>query len=132
MKKEHITPEMFQSLSLPHKDLPEAAGSRYRVYSDAKNFVVVEADNAQDALAASGLAKAHRILRESLFRDNVLTIALAAKAEAAPKEEHATEVPAESAKPEESAAPPAAAEPAAASEPEAPLSNEDVNKLLEG
>lgn len=127
---------LFEALLIPRRELPQF-GARYRVYKDAGNFILVEADSALEALKAYGVGQVHRIERDAIYLNNVLApqalanVPALSVAEAAPLPP-AAEPPA--------AAPPAAeiaaiasAEPAAATPPaaaDAPLSPEDVNKLL--
>ena len=124
-----IVPEhLFEGLSLPRKELPVASKSRYRVYKNSKDFVLIEAENAKAALHTSGLKDATRIERENIYLTNILTVALTGIDSDAPKEQ-VTEQPTipEAAPPTESAA---ATEPPKTGEA-APLSSEEVNKLLE-
>lgn len=53
----------FQSLPLPRKDVPQTV-CKYRVYSNAQEFIVVDAATAIGALDASGYANAYKIVRE--------------------------------------------------------------------
>lgn len=139
MTHREITPDMFRNLTLPRKEASSFSSSRYRVYKTAKEFVVVEAENAKAALAASGLTQARRIERENIYLNNVLTLSPAAPQMDKPEKTQAAEAPAATPEPAEvqEATPPAAEaqETAAAAPPaaaQAPLSNEEVNKLLQG
>lgn len=58
--------QQFEALPLPHKNFPQAGMGTYRVYSDDKNFVMVSAMNAIEALAASKMEQVIRIQRDSL------------------------------------------------------------------
>lgn len=64
--------ETFATWDLPRRDTPQLLVSRYRVYSDARNYVMVEAENAMEALKLSGQKQAQRIERDILFFNNVL------------------------------------------------------------
>jgi len=115
--------------------------SRYRVYTDPQNFVLIEADSALVALKNSGVPEAFRIERDSLHLNSVLKMEVLlntandkapaaapaspiATAPATPATVAAAENPPAPAAPE---APPAAAPAPAES---APLSSTDVDKLL--
>lgn len=106
----------FEPIKLPRKN-PSAKES-YRVYSDAANFKLVEAANAAEALKASGLTEARRIERYTPKLQAVLESGIFS---------------AVAADPVTLAAPAAATEPATAKSPEntAPLSSEEVSKLLQ-
>ncbi|MDE3016961.1 MAG: hypothetical protein KGI29_08610 [Pseudomonadota bacterium] len=104
----------FEALPIPRKD-PARAPIRYRVYGDATSFKLVEADNAAGALMASGLAKAWRIERYTPTSSAVLDSQIFSEVAATPPAAAATPETAEQ-KPPETAA---------------PLSSEDVNKLLQ-
>ena len=108
----------FQPINLPRRN-PSASKESYRVYSDAVNFKLVEAENAAAALKASGLTDARRIERYAPTLQTVLDSQIFSEVAATP--------------------PPAAAAAAAApeavqakpAENAAPLSSDDVNKLLQ-
>lgn len=118
---------MFRDLALPRKEVALASASRYRVYKNAKEFVVVDAANAKEALAGSGFDKAVRIEKESIHQVNVLTLSALQDRESdiAPAQPEASA-------PADSASPPAQAAPAQAAPQEQALSNDDVDKLLQG
>ncbi|MDX2113709.1 MAG: hypothetical protein SFW63_08275 [Alphaproteobacteria bacterium] len=118
---------------MPRKNVPQLFGGSYRVYRSSRDFVVVEADSALEALERSGLHSAVKIERESMDNISVLSAA-------------AWRTGVFSAPPAQTPAPTDAA-PAAASAQEAkdtilldvpqtapaadqPLSNDDVEKLL--
>lgn len=110
------TSESFEALPIPRKDPSRTGNARYRVYKDADNFSLVVAETALEALKASGLEQAYRVERDSIDSVAVLDMkAWAALTEMADK-------PAPAASPDAAAAPPPKAED--------PLSNDDVNKLL--
>ena len=127
----HMTPEAFETLPIPRKDLPQL-GTRYRVYKDPENFILVEAASALEALKACGMEPVHRIERDTIHLNNVLNVQALAEAPAAAAPPTA-ETPAATATPPPTAETPAAAPPPAATPPAdaAPLSPEDVNKLLQ-
>jgi hypothetical protein len=62
----------FSELVFPRKQLADGDNSRYRVYSTAKEFKVVHAKTAAEALKVSGVAKAWRIRREVLAEAYVI------------------------------------------------------------
>jgi hypothetical protein len=111
MKKE------FTPLDLPKKGVSPTE-SRYRVYKDAKEFSVVDAPSALQALQASGLKTAYRIERDSIFAGNLVDLK---KLPDAPP-------PAAAAAP----AAPAAPEEAKPAEPDKGLSGAEVDQLLKG
>jgi hypothetical protein len=57
---------IFESLPLPRKDVPQAEISNYRVYSDSKNFVMITALSALEALQSSAISSPYKIQRDSL------------------------------------------------------------------
>lgn len=125
-------PENFKYLEIPRKNLAQSAGAQYRVYSNAKDFVTVEAENAQAAIAQSGVVNPLRVVRHIPSQCNVLEFPPmddAAAPVAAPVMAAPSEVPVEEAAP---VAAETVAAPEAAPASEAPLSNEDVEKLLQG
>jgi hypothetical protein len=125
----------FESLTLPRKEVAQMATSRYRVYTDASNFTLVDGGSALEALQASGQKQAHHIQRETIFLHNVLKVdALVQPAVPAPAAPETAPAMAETASAAPAAAPaeaPAAKEAAAKPAPAAPLSSDDVNKLLQ-
>lgn len=122
--------EPFEALPMPRKDIPQPASGSYKVYKNAKEFVVVEAGSALEALQVSGVPLAYKIERESI--DSIRVLGFTDWAQE-PKPEVAKE-----------AAPAAATtdtsqketvlipsqETAAAPPTAEALSNDDVNKLL--
>lgn len=61
------TASTFETLPIPQKGTPPTlAGSSYRVYKDAKEFVTVKAATALEAFEASGLKEAYKIERDRL------------------------------------------------------------------
>jgi hypothetical protein len=63
----------FEPLIFPRKETSVTAG-RYRVYSDPKNFVLVEAKSALEAFESSANPKAYKIVREDLLSSNLIDI----------------------------------------------------------
>ena len=132
--------ESFKPLYIEHKNI-ESSSKRYRVYTDTKNYTVVEADNAFGAFRASGLKKVHHILRDSIFLENTLNLEklLATPAHSNPPKVDNKAVAAEPDKKEVEYLPvePPASEspktetPKAEAETAAPLSNDDIDKLLQ-
>lgn len=114
-----MTAPAFESLKLPHRDVPPSSQVKYRVYSDAKNFVTVEAENAKTALNKSGITEAFRIERDTIMLKTILHQLPVAvpPPQAAPVAATPVETPAPA---------------QVASElPEAVLSPDDVSKLLQ-
>lgn len=112
--------EPFETLPMPRKDIPQPASGSYRVYKNAKEFVVVEAGSALEALQVSGVQTPHKIERDSI--DYIRVLSPSAWDSFGPQ----TAAPVAEAKETvliESPAAPAAV-------PETSLSNDDVNKLL--
>ena len=109
--------EMFRPLVLPHRGVPKSALPKYRVYSDANNFVTLEAENAQVALAQSGIKDPLRIEQDNILLQNIIIFSVA-------------ETPANT---QELAAPPMPTveeAPVEKTETASPLSNDEVNELL--
>lgn len=141
MTHKNITPDMFKQIDFPQKDISGLQVSKYRIYTDHSHFILVEADNAQAAINASGMTSPVKVLRDSIYLQNVMmldsiTAQVSTQQDNAPVEkqpavqetQQATttdEVPAS--KQHEQAL--AANEPAS-SEPEGALSSEEVDKLL--
>jgi len=125
---------MFKGVTFNHKEIPGLAVNKYRVYSGHDQYVMVEAANAQAALETSGVANPLRVLRDTIYLENVLPLdkigvknveaevvepAPAAASEASPAVEPMAEEPDQ------------VVEPAQAAETDkSTLSNDDVEKLL--
>ena len=62
-----MTNEEFKPIAFQARSYQTSRQDYYRVYSDVKNFVEVEASNAAEAFSKSGLEQAHLIVRESLI-----------------------------------------------------------------
>lgn len=105
----------FEPIKLPKKTPSQQHG--YRVYSAPGQFKLVTAENAAEALKASGLAEAWRIERYAPTLQAVLDSQIFSEVAATPPAAKTADAPA-----------PAEPKPAA----DAPLSSDDVNKLLGG
>jgi len=62
----------FEELIIPRRDMFNIAETRYRVYFDAKNYKLIEAVSALDALRSSGISKAYKIERHNPMGDNII------------------------------------------------------------
>lgn len=120
---------VFENLEIPEKQTSHISRNRYRVYENTDAFVVVEAENAKEALAASGLKDAHRIMRDALIFHNVVKVEsppIVVEPEPLSEPQLATA--------EETQPPAPSAEevvaPIAPAAPEEPLSPDDVDQLL--
>ena len=129
----------FEPLTIPRKEVPLTT-NRYRIYKDAKDFIVQEAASALEALQKSGLQQALRIERDNLFGTNIIDLekiaiappALSQAAAAAPAAPEADK-PAEAREAAKAEAPREAVKETSKEVPqETPLSTEDVDKLLNG
>lgn len=56
--------ETFKEFNLPHKKL-EQGGNGYKIYKDAKEFVMAEGQSAAEALEKSGVTNPYKIIRAS-------------------------------------------------------------------
>ena len=63
----------FEQLPLARTSIPAALIGLYRIYTDNKNFKLVQADSAVNALELSGLLQAFKIEREALHKNTLLT-----------------------------------------------------------
>lgn len=63
----------FEQLPLARAEFPSMPAGQYRVYSDQKNFKLVQAISAVGALEASGWPKAFKIEREDMHKNALLT-----------------------------------------------------------
>lgn len=111
----------FEHLPMARASVPDVLMGQYRVYSSRSDFSTVTADSALQALEMSGLGRAYKIERHSMLAANVIAPSfwsdekpvLTSSAEAAPQP---------------AIAPAETIEIAV----EAPLSNNDIDKLLNG
>lgn len=137
--------EGFKPLDIPHKDVSIAHVIRYRVYSDDKNFKTVDAASAKEAIALSGIAKPLRVQQEIMKLYQVMDLkkytndnplvpeATLSPVPPATDQEKATDTEYVTAPVTPSTEEPKAAEiPATPASTDAPLSNDEVNKLLNG
>jgi hypothetical protein len=62
----------FESLPLAKTAGNDALEGMYRVYTDEKNYISIQANSALNALEQSGLQSAIRIERETLHKNNLL------------------------------------------------------------
>lgn len=121
--------EPFETLPMTRKDIPQPAAGSYRVYKSAKDFVVVEASSALEALQVSDVKAPYKIERESIDYISVLAPSAWGNRTVQAAPEATPEVAAEAKETVFIGEPAAAAKPAEA-DAAAPLSNEDVSKLL--
>ncbi len=120
------TTEPFEELFIPRKEMGSSDTTVYRVYSDYNNFELVEATSALDALSQCKIKKIYKVERHDPLGYNVIhfnnVMQMAAKTDVkdnlAPSKQDAVVSQAI-----EQSPPPAATE-------AAPLSNDDVDKLL--
>lgn len=131
--------ETFRSFQLPRKEMHDLDITRYRVYSTLHEYVIIIADSAAEAMQRARFVSPYKVVREFPLYRTLLSpdwIGLG--------DEEATDivknVPS-SIVPDEplleiSAAPETDKllqdQPTAAVEPEAKLSQDEINKLLEG
>lgn len=144
MKEENKEP--FEELFIPRKDLQLSASVVYRVYRDSRNYELVEAASALDAMAASKNKKIYKIQRHDplgfnvIHLNQVLNQDFIGNMEPESQTEYSepeAQKPVESAPVKDPEPVAAAPEPVAAAAPEAPaesraLSNEEIDKLLNG
>ncbi len=63
--------KQFETLTIPRKELTKV-GMCYRVYETARDFKIVEAGTAMEALEACGLKSAYKIMREDVMNYSLL------------------------------------------------------------
>jgi len=127
----------FESLPLPNKDLSGISRNRYRVYSSPGQYVMVEAPNAKLALEASKVEKPYRVERDVVNFHNLVQLDDLTKATT---DMERMDKPAETphvaeyvtAPVETPPEPELPAEVKPEAKEDAPLSTEDVDKLLKG
>ena len=134
MRHRDITPEMFEDISYPHKEIADANVCKYRVYTDRSNYILVEATNAQQALDLSSIKNPVRIVRDGMYLQNVFVFGGTQSTETpiAPEQDNRPEqaaTVAETAVNEETAAVTPTSE-TAAPEVKSGLSSDEVDKLL--
>ncbi len=133
MAHKNITPEMFKEIEFPQKDVSSLRTSKYRIYTDYDHFTLVEADNAQSAIAASGITHPVKVLRDSIYLQNVMMLdTIIAKPDSQQDNDPVAQPQAETAK--EAIATEAASEQpvesAEGTQAEGALSSEEVDNLL--
>ena len=64
----------FEELYIPKKEVGDFSASRYRVYFDAKNYKLIEAVSAMDALMRRGVNHAYKIQKHDPMAANVLQL----------------------------------------------------------
>ncbi len=119
--------EPFEPLEIPRKELALAGVSRYRVYRNPDSYTIVEAENALEALKASGMKEAYRIMRDALYFMNVVKTDIFATTP--PADAQATVATEEAPAPVVQEAAAAPEKPPVAEEA---LSDSDVSRLLQG
>jgi hypothetical protein len=62
----------FEQLPLARTSIPAALIGLYRIYTDNKNFKLVQADSAVTALETSGLLEAFKIEREAIHKNTLI------------------------------------------------------------
>lgn len=137
----------FEELIIPRREMQVSTTTIYRVYSDHKNFQLVEAGSALEAMSIIGNKSVYKIKRHDPLGDNVIHLNYAMRPISAQNQNVIHNVAVENVTAE--AAPPVPAAPEANPEPskeqvaeasqaaaataaETPLSNDDIDKLLNG
>mgnify|MGYP003392965386 CR=1 FL=1 len=130
--------EPFEELIIPRREMQISTATIYRIYSDYKNFQLVEAGSALEAIAMMGNKNVYKIKRHDPLGDNVIHLNQAVRPIAVQNHNIAVDnmvventIPVQEAAAitEVSEEQTAAASQAAA---ETPLSNDDIDKLLNG
>lgn len=62
----------FEQLPLARTTMQMSLAGQYRIYTDHKNFKLVQADSAVNALEQSGIARAFKIERETLYKNTLI------------------------------------------------------------
>jgi len=57
-----VDSDVFKGLHFPHKKLEQGANG-YKIYKDAKEFVMAEGESAAEALEKSGVTNPYKIVR---------------------------------------------------------------------
>ena len=78
--------KQFEPLVIPRKDVPKF-GCRYRVYRDSRNYTVIAASSAAEALEQYGDKNVYKLVRESLSSICLLDISPDATDKNLPAEE---------------------------------------------
>lgn len=124
------TTEAFEELVIPRKDFSISSDMVYKVYKDRHNFEVVEASSALDALARSKIKNVYKIERHNPLERNVISLEQVVKFDFGEDIVVVSEA-AEATPPAPQTIAPNADIQSVPSEP-APLSNDDIDKLLNG
>lgn len=69
-----MSSEPFAPLELPKKNMGDSNNALYLVYKDKKEFVTVQAGNAQAAILASGIEKPIKVTRQDLSACTVISL----------------------------------------------------------
>jgi hypothetical protein len=72
--KEEMEELVFEPIDFPRMELPHLIASRYRIYSDANNYTLVEAESALQAMESSGVTNIFRIQRESILLRRIIDL----------------------------------------------------------
>jgi len=72
MKDALPPPDQFKNLDIPRKEIEQEEGLQYRVYSTAKEFTMVIAANAQEAISLSAVKSPLKVVRHMPMDCNVL------------------------------------------------------------
>lgn len=75
---ENTAAENFEQLPLAKAEIPVALEGQYRVYTDHKNFKLVQAISAVNAMEVSGLSQVFKIEREALYKNTLIKPNMAA------------------------------------------------------
>jgi hypothetical protein len=116
----------FEIMPITKCDIPRLLEGSYRVYKSYREYVVVSAESALEALQLSGLDNVHKIERESM--DNISVLSASAWHEKKAVPANLTGQPAE--KKDTILVTVPESMPPAAAEPPQELSDDEVNKLL--
>jgi len=72
MPVEMQTNDAFTPMQLPRRDMPELEICHYRIYKSAKEYVIVEAASAVEAMRVAGIGRPYRVLREVALHKTLL------------------------------------------------------------
>lgn len=70
MENEQQTP--FEQLPMPRREVPQLVVCKYRIYTDAATFTIVEAATALQAMEVAGVKNAYKVLREDPMAANLI------------------------------------------------------------
>lgn len=135
----------FEELIIPRREMQVSTASIYRVYGDHKNFQLVEAGSALEAMSIIGNKNVYKIKRHDPLGDNVIQLNQSIRPVTTQNQNvlqnivveneapgTIAPVQAEAAENSEPSADQIAAASQAAASSDAPLSNDDIDKLLNG